>query len=114
MSALLQGVAPRNASGQILVTLGTAIPHHFHNGIPYEADGSVAGRAVTPAFFHQGLPFDAAGRIAFAGTGANIDFYGSGAAPFSSSSRLCPTTVAETSVSSGVSYGNGKIRYAVV
>lgn len=81
MSALLQGIPGMQANdGVLYITLGTTAPNHVHNGIPYEADGSVAFTAEPPSHYHQGLGFSAVGRISR--QNAIPDYFGSGAAPF--------------------------------
>lgn len=106
MTALLQGVVAMQGAvgGGLYTTLGSTPPHHFHNGIPYEEDGSVAMATGAPNHYHQGLGFSANGRLI--AVAANPDYFGSGAAPFllSNPGRLCSSDVAIDHVSSGVSY----------
>lgn len=104
MSALLQG-RPVPATGLMDVTDGTLAPDFFHNGLPYESDGTLAvDDAGVIAFHHQGLPFTATGRlvVAIAGT---VSLYGSGAAPIDANGRLVMAIVAVANFSSGVGYG---------
>lgn len=107
MSALLQGVPRRNAAGRLLVTNGDLAPHHYANGLPYEANGDLAVKfGGTLDHFHQGLPFTAAGRFLI--TGAPPSYVGNGAAPFTvvgADTRLSVhTTTAISHFSSGVGY----------
>lgn len=103
MSALLQG-RPVPATGLVDTTDGTIAPGIFHNGLPYEVDGTLAvDDAGVIAFHHQGLPFTATGRLVVA-IGGTVLLYGSGAAPIDVSGRLVMAIAAIASVSSGVGY----------
>jgi hypothetical protein len=63
--------------------LSQAIPHHFANGLPYEADGTLALDNVGATdHVHQGLPFTVQGRLVYAGGSAVPEYFGAGAAPF--------------------------------
>lgn len=81
------------------------IPDHYHNGLPFEADGTLAitfTQAIT--HFSQGIPFSIEGRVnmsVFAQT-----FFGDGAAPYSNSQHLAVKGSGIT-----VAYAHG-IRYA--
>jgi hypothetical protein len=102
MSALLQGVPLMQASdGLLYMTLAAGVPHHVHNGIPYEADGSIAGSGSNPSHYHQGLGFTSEGRLCTASV--NPDYIGNGAAPFLDG-RLSVGPNVVTHVSSGVGY----------
>ena len=75
------------------VTIGAGAPDRVHNGIPYEADGSVAiSLAEPPHHYHQGLGFDAVGRLCYIIAAPN--YFGSGGAPFitNGAGRLTLTT----------------------
>ena len=102
MSALLQGV-PRRTGGRIEITNGATIPHHFHNGLPYELNGDLAidGGGIVH-HYHQGLPFTLEGRLIMEAT--PVDHFGSGAAPFNAANRLVRVVGAGTIYSSGVQY----------
>ena len=105
MSALLQGVPLRVAGGAIDETIGTLAPDHFANGIPYEADGTLAVSTSQPAdHYHQGLPFTALGRLAVAGSATAPAYFGSGAAPFTVANLLQRQVIASDHFSSGVAY----------
>jgi hypothetical protein len=112
MSALLQGIAQRQVLDSISMTIGTGLPDHVHNGIPYEADGTVAAALTTPTHHHQGLGFDVEGRLCV--ITADPDYFGSGAAPFlaANAGRLCVQEAAATHYSSGVGYtAGGQVAY---
>lgn len=102
----MQGVT----NGVPRVTIGATPPDHFHNGLPYEADASLAMSTSAPDHYHQGLGFTANGRLCR--VGANPDYFGSGAAPFVSANpaRLCSfSRVAEIlHYSCGVPYNVGQ------
>ena len=104
MSALLQGV-PRREDGSISYTAGVAPPAYFHNGLSYEADGSLAVHInATNLHYHQGLPFDSSGRL---GVGQGVvNHYGSGAAPFIGPDELAVIELAPNHYSSGVGYAS--------
>ena len=69
------------------LTDGSLVPARFWNGIPIEADGSIAVSTLNPIdHYHQGLPFTATGRLVV-GAGPVVRF-GSGAAPFNAADRL--------------------------
>ena len=81
MSAILQRWS-RNA------TFGSGDPHHFHNGLPFEADGTLClqnGGVIDHIV--NGIPFTANGRIAVEVNGA-VNYNGSGSATFSVAKRL--------------------------
>lgn len=103
MSALLQGVPRRNATGQILFTVGATPPDHFSGGIPYEADGSVAVENGPIDHYHQGLPYTASGRLATGG-GTVVTYYGGGAAAFAANGQQATSTLPDVYVH-GVAYG---------
>ena len=99
MSALLQG---RAIGGVIRFTDGAAAPHHFHNGLPFDADGGIAiadGGVID--HFHQGLPFTANGRLV--SVQGSVNYWGSGAAPFNNDPSLVRALVVDH-YSSGVPY----------
>ena len=107
MSALLQGVAAMQGNPlRLKMRLGTGVPDHFHNGIPYEADGAVAAFTGVPTHFHQGLGFNAEGRLCRIGA-AEPSYYGSGAAPMSASRLNDIPSALPTHYSSGVAYNPG-------
>ena len=84
MSQALQGKTSAFTSGSIA-------PANIWNGIPVEADGSLAiENAGIVDHYSQGLPMTAADRLAVAIDGV-VDHYGAGAAPFDVSDRLCVT-----------------------
>lgn len=102
MGALLQLVPPRVA-GAIDITIGTLAPDHFANGLPYEADGTLAVDTATAIdHHHQGLPFTAVGRLATAS--GNPTYFGMGASPFTAANRLNVVIAAVDHYSSGVGY----------
>jgi hypothetical protein len=102
MSALLQGVPIRVDDGSIYAINGITPVDHFHNGLPYEADGALSMDNVGAiTHHHQGLPFTALGRLAI---GLTPTYFGSGAAPFNVDGRLAVATVIPTHFSSGVGY----------
>jgi hypothetical protein len=81
MSAILQKWS-RN------VTFGTGAPDHYHNGLPFEADGSLAvqnGGVIDR--YSNGLPLTAVGRVCVELNGG-VHYRGSGAATFSVGGRL--------------------------
>lgn len=100
MSAILQ-----NWSGAF--TDGTVAPDHFHNGVGFEADGSLAVDIDGVIDHHsQGLPFTASGRLAVS-TGA-VDHAGSGSAQFTATGHLAVVTSGTTSTAAhGVLYVGG-------
>ena len=98
MSALLNGVS---TGGAISITNGSTTPDHFHNGLPYEADGSLAVEIGAPTHYHQGLGFSAAGRLS--STVGSVSYFGGGAAPFTASLQLAQAVGVEH-YSSGVPY----------
>jgi hypothetical protein len=101
MSALLNG-SPKVGSGVLSSGNLATPPHHYANGIPYDADGSVARQVAAPAYYHQGLPFTSAGRLA---TGSDDPIrIGNGAAPFDTAGRLCIGSEDLTHSNSGVGY----------
>ena len=104
MSALMQRVPRLGASGGILVVDGAAPPDHFHNGLPYEANGALCFDTNNGiSHYHQGLPFTAASRLVT--KGGVLGFFGSGAAPFiSPDTLLAKDLTAPTVFSSGVGY----------
>lgn len=112
MSALLQGV-PRRVAGAIRITQSDTPPHHYHNGIPYEADGSIAAAGTAPVtHYHQGLGFTAEGRLAT--QQAAPDYYNSGAAPIVGANKNMSIFLgAPANYSSGVGYSSGSARVAV-
>lgn len=99
MSQLLQGLAC-----PIVVTDAITAPDHYHNGLPYEADGSLAVDGANVDHIHQGLPFTALGRLTVGIEGSPVRF-GNGAAPFDVVDRLCITLIgAQDHTSAGVCY----------
>ena len=105
MSALLQGVPPKDAAGRIIMGHHTQVPHHFANGLPYEVAGVLA-IDITGAISHyaQGLPFTANGRLVTSDR-EPITYYGGGAAPFDANGRLAVDVAGPiTHWSSGVPY----------
>ena len=98
MSALLQGLA---INGFVPASSGGAAPAYVKNGIPFDADGTVACDSGLITHYHQGLPFTAQGRLAV--DGGPVAYYGSGAAPFSATGYLALGYGADH-VASGVPY----------
>ena len=91
MSQALQGKTEAFTSGSIA-------PANVWNGIPMEADGSLAiENGAVIDHYSQGLPMTAAGRLVVAIDGA-VDHFGAGASPFDVSDRLCVTV-------GGIAYG---------
>ena len=81
MSALLQKWS-RNA------TFGSSAPDHYHNGLPFEADGTLAVQnGGTVARTVNGLPLTANGRLAVEVNGA-VNYVSTGSATFSVAGRL--------------------------
>lgn len=104
MSALLQLVTPRGATGAINVVDGTGVPDHFTAGLPYDSAGSLAIDTVSAIdHHHQGLPFTANSRIA-ASVGVAVADVGDGAAPYTAAGRLAFGTGVITHHNSGVAY----------
>ena len=84
MSILFRGAV--NDSGELTVVNGSSIPNHFHNGIPYESNGSLAiDLAGAVDHYHQGLPFTLEGRLVSELTASAPEYAGSGAAVFTAS-----------------------------
>lgn len=109
MSALLNAAS---RSG-LVITVGVGIPDHFDQGVPFEADSSLAAAATTPTHFHQGLGFDAEGRLCVL-LGSDPDYFGGGAAPFlaASAGRLCVQAAAPNHYAGGVPYtAGGRVAY---
>lgn len=105
MSQLLQ-VATR-AGGNIPVTDGVLAPADFDQGIPYEADGSLAVDDLGVIDHHwQGLPFTAIGRLAVALNGV-VDTYGAGAMPLNTAGQLVTGAGAIDHYSAGIPYHSG-------
>jgi hypothetical protein len=99
MSALLQGI-----SAPIRYTVGVAVPDHVHNGIPYEADGSLAVENLGAIdHFHQGLPYTTTGRLTVAVNGAVLRI-ASGGGPFTAAGNLVIGAGAVEHYSLGVPY----------
>ena len=99
MSQLLQ-VATR--SGALAQTVGTLAPAHYANGLPFDADGSLAVDTASAIDHYQlGLPFTAAGRLCVAA--AAVDHFGSGGAPFTATGRLAQGTPTDH-YSAGIPY----------
>ena len=103
MSALLQ-LVPRRVGGAIDQTVGTLAPDHFANGLPYEADSTLAIDTVTAIdHYHQGLGFTAVGRLAATLTGPPARF-NSGAAPMDAGGRLVFALGSNAHYAHGVGY----------
>ena len=98
MSALLQGLA---IDGFIPASSGGSAPAYVKNGIPFDADGTVACDSGLISHYHQGLPFTAQGRLAV--DAGPVAYYGSGGAPFSATGYLALGYGADH-VASGVPY----------
>jgi hypothetical protein len=86
MSALLQTCLQEG--GAILVAGGTSgIPiDHYHNGLPFSADGLLCTEGATPAYYHQGLPFSAGGRLCT--SGGNATRFSTGSAGFGTNENM--------------------------
>ena len=98
MSVLLQG-----NGDPIYVTDGLGPPDHWSDGIPYEADGTIAvSTAGGIDHYSQGLPFTAGGRIAI----GQVDpvRFGSGSAPFDGAGRLAFDLTGQPNI-----YDNGEL-----
>jgi hypothetical protein len=106
MSALLQGVPTFVAGAVFFSETKSDAPHHYANGIPYDADGAVATEAGPVVRYHQGLPFTANSRLAReSGPVARV---GAGAAPFTAAGALAISTAALIEhFSSGIGYSGG-------
>ena len=101
MSALLQSI-PKQAGGTLPYTDGTLAPDHYHNGMPYESDGTLATDATTAvAHHHMGLPMTAAGRLATT-TSAPTSF-NTGAAPIAGG-KFCISSASLTGYLNAVGY----------
>lgn len=88
--------------GAVLVTDGTAAPDHFANGLPYEADGSLAVDSVSAITgVSAAIPVTAVGRIATGTTPARANM---GAMPLTADGRLVMAAGAVSHYSSGVPY----------
>ena len=98
MSALLQGLA---IDGFVPASSGGSAPAYVKNGIPFDADGTVACDSGLISHYHQGLPFTAQGRLAV--DAGPVAYYGSGGAPFSATGYLALGYGADH-VASGVPY----------
>lgn len=98
MSGLLQNWASAYTDGALA-------PAHFHNGLPFEADGSLAVQISGAVdHHHQGLPFTAVGRLAISPTGP-VDHTGSGCSAFNATGQLlCYTENNNDVVVHGVIY----------
>ena len=101
MSALL-ATCLINAQGQIIATADTVRPDHFSNGLPFEADGSLAVQPASAVRFHQGIGFTDTSRIAVSGD--TVLYFGSGAAGFQINRRLCRNLGFPVQYSSGLGY----------
>ena len=111
MSALLQ-IVPRSVEGRLEVTIAATPPDHFANGLPFEADGSLAAEAANPHHYHQGLGFSVNGRVCYAGGATPAPaYFGMGAAPFQLNNRLTFTLGGETDhYANGIAYlANGRL-----
>lgn len=96
------------------MTVGAGVPDHFDQGLPFEADGSIAAAATTPTHHWQGLGFDTEGRLCVL-LGADPDYFGGGAAPFllATPGRLCAQAAVADHYSLGVPYtAGGRLAYA--
>ena len=100
MSQLLQ-VAAR--SGAINGDPAGAIDH-YNGGIPYTSSGYVAiAIEGTIDHYHQGIPFDANGRLITDYVNP-VNYFGSGAAPFTATNYLNVVGTAATHWNGGVPY----------
>ena len=105
MSALLNGLA---VNGVIRITDGVTVPAHFHAGLPFEANGTLAVHVnATITHYHQGLGFDTNGRLSI-GSGAT-DHVGQGHAPFTGVNGLNTTALSPNDYASGVPYLNSVV-----
>ena len=104
MSAILGLVPLRQGLTAVDITNGVAAPDHFSNGVPYEADKSVAV-AIDGVIdhYHQGLGFSAAGRLAATLTGPPTRF-NSGAAPMNATGHLVFAIGSNAHYNSGLGY----------
>lgn len=111
MSQLLQ-VAAR--SGKIDGDPFGAITH-YNGGIPYTAIGYVAlSIEQTIDHYHQGLPFDADGRLAIHYVNP-VNYFGSGAAPFTETNWLNVVDGTTTHYNGGVPYaGTSHVNISIV
>ena len=110
MSALLQ-IVPKT-DGRLEVTVSSAPPHHYANGLPFDADSSLSAEAANPAYYHQGIGFSPNGRVCYAGGATPAPaYFGSGAAPFQLNTRLTFTLGGDTDhYTNGIAYlANGRL-----
>lgn len=104
MSALLQFVAFRNTA--IPVTDAGTAPDHYWNGLPFEANGTLAvDNGGLPTHYWQGLGFTANGRLAASLNGV-LDHFGMGAAGFNTLDQLIYQFGAANSYANGVPYSS--------
>ena len=107
MSVLLQGVPAMQGGKTIRILVGAEPPDHFHNGLPYDADGSLAVEsAPAVTHHHQGLPFSVNKRLAVFVNGV-VTSVQPGAMPFVGPHLALSTGVVDH-VSSGVQYTAGQ------
>ena len=104
MSAILQ-TCRRAAAGRIACIADSA-PDHYHNGLPFNAEGRLCITTQSPTYFHQGLVFAANGQLSVAADDAAAVYYGSGGAGYVAGElarrRIDPTIV---SYVHGIPYG---------
>jgi hypothetical protein len=106
MSALLQSVAEmQGGTGRLYVSIGTAKPAYFHNGIPYDAERRVCVENGAVHHYHQGLGYSVNSRLCR--LSVDPDYFGNGAAPFSLAdpAKLCDGG-GLTHYNSGVGYSS--------
>jgi hypothetical protein len=93
-------------TGRLYVSIGTAKPAYFHNGIPYDAERRVCVENGAVHHYHQGLGYTVNSRICR--LSVDPDYFGSGAAPFSLAdpAKLCD--------GGGLTHYNSGVGYSAV
>ena len=74
----------------------------FSQGLPYIGDAVAVDLSAAVTHHHQGLPFTADGKLA--AVVAAPDYFGSGAAPFTSAGRLAVSSNAASKYLAGVTF----------
>jgi hypothetical protein len=113
MAAVLNGM-PLGAGGAIFVAGATTPISHYFNGFPISATGAINinGLVSATASYTQGLGVDAAGKLLILVENVlTPDYYGSGAAPFTTASNgLMVSTNPVDHYANGVPYtANGAV-----
>ena len=103
MTARFNLVIPRNAAGHLVRNLSSAAPDHWAQGLPFDADGSLAMEAASPTYFSQGLPFTANHRVAYAGA---VPSYFQNGGGFSSTHRIACNVGGNDHHEHGVQFGS--------